>query len=77
MLALLLRGSPDRDLSFLASLGRPTIREVTRHGQILGLVLPALIVVALFACYIRARRAQACRSGGMATLRVSVLAKMK
>jgi hypothetical protein len=35
----------------------PKIREVTRHGQILGPVLPALIVVALFACYIPARRA--------------------
>jgi len=35
----------------------PTTREVTRHGQIFGPVLPALIVVALFACYIPARRA--------------------
>jgi len=37
--------------------GLPTIREVTRHAKILGPVLPALIVVALFTCYISARRA--------------------
>jgi hypothetical protein len=64
------RHLPDNGQPFLNLIreGLPTIREVTREGQILSPVLPALIVVALFACHIPAHRAGKDHPGGIVTL---------